>query len=488
MLFVVVSGYAMMNHELWGDEMHGWNIAKSSNSLPELVHNTRYEGHPPAWHSLLWVVSRFAQDVAYAKATQFATAVLVVFMIIFFSPFHFLARILMPFGYYFLFEYGILGRNYAIAVLPAFFICTIMRRHFRYKMLLYYVLLFLMANTHLLALPLAAGLHLYFLWWNAEEGKKRRTIVLHALAGIIIALPALYFIFPPAESQINIGFWIKQWTPQQLALFGKSPAWAFMPVPAWWKFNFWNSQFLMASNSAVIVKVITPLVSAAILVWAYFLLRKSKKSLVLFATSFVITATLALTVFGLSSARYAGFIYISFLVASWMYSYEAHTTIINKWLFNLLLLIQAAGGIFAVVQDIRFPFSNSYQVYGLLKEPDKGEYVVADYWALNAVNAYTNERLYCIDIKKAASFVSWGIDMAVIKNDPYRYCHGIQHFLDSTKVDKVYMISTASPALLNRRDTRLQEQYHVLLFKKREGAIDTGGNLYLYEITKRTKE
>ena len=54
--YVVVSGFAISHHELWGDEVHSWNIAKGSGSYADLIVNRRFEGHPPAWYTVLWAI------------------------------------------------------------------------------------------------------------------------------------------------------------------------------------------------------------------------------------------------------------------------------------------------------------------------------------------------------------------------------------------------------------------------------------------------
>ena len=195
LLYVIVAGFAIANHELWGDEIHSWNIVKASCSISELINNTRYEGHPPVWYLILWGISKFTHNLVYVQVAQLIIASSVAYIVLFYSPFPFISRILIPFGYYFLFEYGILSRNYAIGVLPALCICYILQKEFKYKLVLYYALLFFMSNTHLIGLILAGSLHFYFLLLNFEQKKKISKLFPHILLGILAFLPALYFIF-----------------------------------------------------------------------------------------------------------------------------------------------------------------------------------------------------------------------------------------------------------------------------------------------------
>jgi hypothetical protein len=476
-VYVIVSAYGMYHHELWGDEIHAWNIAKSSHSFSDLLHNTRYEGHPPGWHTLLWMVSKATHNVAYMQVAQWVIAIGLVFVIVFLSPLPRTVRILIPFGYFFLFEYGLFSRNYAIGILPAFCICLVMYRHFKYKLVVYYALLLLMCYTHMLLVALAACLHLCFLLWNREQGKKIPVIVLHAVLGILVAVPSLYFIFPPSDSQINMSFWMHKSGMEQLALFAKAPAWAFVPVPAWWEFHFWNTQCMMMSGIAVLGKVIMPLVSVLILATLFALLRKSSKPFILFAAYLLFAGIIACVVFGLTYTRYTGFIYISFLVAYWLYCYDASTGRKYQWLINGILVVQLLAGVFAFVKDIRLPFSNAYRVKELLKAVPANGRVIADYWALNAVSAFADTSLYCVDTQKETSFISWQSGQGSNVN---KYYNGITAFLQNKQQQHVYMISTITPAIIFNRDPKLPQFYQLELLYKIEGAIEPGGNLYLY--------
>src|SRR5690606_884814 len=105
---------------------------------------SRYEGHPPLWYIILWCISKFTHNLAAVQGVHFFIAAAPVFFILFFSRIPLVTRILIPFGYYYLFEYAVLSRNYAAAILLATLICVIMRRNFRYKTAWYYLLLLLL--------------------------------------------------------------------------------------------------------------------------------------------------------------------------------------------------------------------------------------------------------------------------------------------------------------------------------------------------------
>lgn len=482
-LYIFGLSIAMTHHELWGDELHSWNIAKASTTFSDLIHNIRYEGHPPVWYTILWIVSKFTYNVTYIQVPQFIIACLVVFVILFFSPFPLVVKILIPFGYYFLFEYGVLSRNYAMGVLAACCICYIIQKKVRYKILLYYILLFIMANTHLLAMQLAGSLHLYFLLWNFEQKKNKKIVALHLLLGIVVFLPAFYFVAPPSDSASNINYWLNRWDMvQQLRIIFQIPFRSFIPIPAWWNYNFWNTEFLIEAQSRYgILKILTPLIFLSVLTLIFFILKKNKKSLTLFTVNFLLNILFAI-IFPLTTARYVGFIYIAFIASYWLYCYEVPLTQNNKFLVNILLALQFIAGVFTVVKDIRLPFSNSYKVNELLKEIPANKKIVTDYWCLNTVSAFTNKPFYCLEMHREMSFLLWDSEFKTMYQAPNPYTNGVKYLFQKEVVQEAYMISIQSPKKIFELDTQLFKSYQVKLIDKKEGAIEKGSNLYLYEI------
>jgi hypothetical protein len=483
-LYIITTGFIMANHEPWGDEIHSWNIAKASGNFAELISNTRFEGHPPIWYTILWTISKFSHDISSVQLIHLIIACSIVFLILFYSPFSITSRLLLPFGYYFFYEYAILCRNYAIGVLLAILICLLIKKDHKYKIPIYYILLFLMSNTHLLALILAGCLHLYYLVMLKEQKNNPRKLFLHIIFGAIVMLPAVYFIFPPSDSNLNIGFWMDKWSTSNLKAFAQAPIRSFIPVPAWWEYNSWNTEFLLEEQGKYSwLRISNLITSLFILVYTLFFFRGNKKCLTLFASNLFLSFLIAVLVFPLTRERYAGFLFIGFIVAWWLYSYENPSTKKNKWFLYALLSLQMLGGILSGMKDMKHPFSNAYKVNQLLQKIPTNERAVTDYWALNAISAFTDKSFYCIDMGREMSFVLWGPDLATMLDKPNRYSSGIQHLFKNEGIKKVYMISTGSPETLFKLEPALPQSFHIIVTDKIEGAINKGGNLYLYEIT-----
>lgn len=485
LLYGLLAVYAVMHHEPWGDEIHSWNIAKGSASYFDVIQNSRYEGHPPTWYSIMWIVSKFTHHFMGVQVVHLVIASLTVFLILFHAPLPLVARLLIPFGYYFAFEFSILTRNYAIGVLAAFCICLIMRRTFRYKMVVYYVLLLLLSNGHLFGLILAGSFQLYYLWWDYEQHKNVKRIALHLLAGALLLLPSFYFIFPPSTGALNVHFWMNRWHISNVIITVQSPLRSLMPVPAWWTEHFWNTQFLMEWQYQYRwMKYFTPFLSAGIIVALYFILRRSRKSTVLFFSNLLATAFISIVVFPLGCARYAGLIYIGFLAAWWLYCYEATPARWHKWVINSLLVVQIIAAAVAIGADSNRPFSNFNRVGELVHKVPVSEKVVVDYWGLNAIAAFMDKPFYCLDLKKELSFLLWDSDMAHLMKTNYRYAEGAD-LLAAQGFTRFWMISTGSPEALSKIDSRFARDFQVVLVDKIEGSIEKGGNLYLYRVAKK---
>ena len=88
-----------------------------------------------------------------------------------------------------------------------------------------------------------------------------------------------------------------------------------------------------------------------------------------------------------------------------------------------------------------------------------------------------------MDLQKARSFDLWTSDMVALLKNPCRYSSGLAALFARGGTRVVYMVSMSNPQLLAAIDPHLFPAYQVELFDKREGAIEKGSNLYLYQIT-----
>jgi hypothetical protein len=481
--YLLVSAYTIAHHEPWNDELHSWNIARTSGSFTELLGHIRYEGHPPVWYTVLWVITRFTHVVGYMQLVHYLLAAAVVFLLLFLSPIPTAAKLMLPFGYYFLFEYAALSRNYAPGVLLALGICYVLTGEFRAKYFLYYLLLFLLSNVHLLAVILAVSLHLYFLLQLQGQKTNRSTMAWHALLGLIVILPSLYFISPPPDSEENFHFFTSHWTFSQITSAGGGPLNAFLPIPAWWESHFWNKECLQTAAGAIpVLRFVNPVLAFSLLVLAATAVWKNKKCRALFLANTGLTLLLAISFLALRTARHSGYLFVGFVVAWWLYCAENPASRKNTILVCILLALQLPGGLFAAVMDIRRPFSNLYRLSALLRKVPDHHRIVTDYWTMEGFSAFMDQPVYCLDAGRMLSFMVWDAGATALQKDPARYTRHLPGLLDAGRTGFIYLVTQNPPDLLTNLDPELARSFRITMVDAIGGAIEDGGNIYLYKL------
>ena len=133
----------------------------------------------------------------------------------------------------------------------------------------------------------------------------------HGLAGAIIFFTAMYFIMPPTDSEMNAEFFKNKWDFHNVTAAIQLPLRAFIPVPAWWEGHLWNTEILLeAKNKLTILKFINPFIVLTVLWISLIALRKAKDAQLLFIVNLIASIIVTVTVFPLTTERYAGFIFI----------------------------------------------------------------------------------------------------------------------------------------------------------------------------------
>ena len=492
LLWAVFAGYvllllmALAKHELWGDEIHSWNIARSSHDLIDLLRNSRYEGHPPLWYVVLFSITRITNEPEYMKIAQAVFAIAMVYVLLFASPFPLFIRTLIPFGYYFTFEYGALSRNYAIALVFAFLTTWVLTRKPRRHELWFYVLVFLLSNTHLLGLLLALSFCAYHAWeGRSAQGGYRRAIILLAI-GVLICLPAAMQIAPPGESQLNMQFWMDHWTVQQWDTMAQAPLKAFVPIPDRDQFHFWNTNALLQRiPNDDTGRLVIRCCAAALMALLCFLLRKDRGSVLFIASNALLTAAVAF-IFPLTSARYVGFIFIAFLIATWLHLHGRPLDIGHRAFLSVVLVLQVLGSVIAIGRDRTFPFSNSAKVRELHALVPANALVVTDYWCLNNLSAFLARPFYSLEHRREMSFLRWDQELAQASHQPNFYSVGLRELWERSSLKEVYMISVNDAERVQAKDSALSVRFDVALIAQYEGAIETRSNVYLYRIRARS--
>jgi hypothetical protein len=206
LLYAALLGAGMARHELWRDETQAWSVARSSTSPYQLATvEMRYEGHPAAWYLLLWPVTRVTGDPRAMQLVHALVAIALAALWLTCAPFPTWTRLLLLFGYFPLYEWGVLSRNYSLGLLALFAALAVWPRR-RERPLALGALLALAANSNLYALLLAAAfggalaLEQARAWRRGRaSGKDLRAAALALGIALCGALVALATLWPPED-------------------------------------------------------------------------------------------------------------------------------------------------------------------------------------------------------------------------------------------------------------------------------------------------
>jgi hypothetical protein len=243
LLFLLFTGFTAYHHELWRDEMGPWLIARDSRSLFDIFHNIRYDGHPSLWYILLWPLTRLTADPESMKLVNLAASAGAVFLIARAAPAPWWIRLAFALGYFPVYEYGAISRNYALGLLAMVAFCAVFPYR-RERPYLPGVLLLLAANTSMLACLLAIAAVIMLAIDAVAEPSGRKEGWGGIAIGAIGIVFAVWQMIPPPDSGYAMG-WHFALEPAKLALVLKKMTAAYLPLPKPGP-GFWETELLGA--------------------------------------------------------------------------------------------------------------------------------------------------------------------------------------------------------------------------------------------------
>lgn len=151
-------------HEPWFDEAQSWAIARSGTIKEILFEIPHYEGHPPLWHLILVPFAKLGAPYELSLAiVNIFFMTLAVAVLLFKSPFPKLIRCLLPFNFFFFYQYGVLSRPYCILVLAIFLAAVCYKGRNEHPMK-YILCLTLLCVVHSMGIIIAGALCIVWLW------------------------------------------------------------------------------------------------------------------------------------------------------------------------------------------------------------------------------------------------------------------------------------------------------------------------------------
>lgn len=360
--WLLYAGFNVANHEVWRDEVHSWAIAKSCESLSDVFEHTVYEGHPSLWYLLLFALKQFSVEIAALKWFHFALTAAAMWLLLWRGRFPLLQKALLVFGYFFIYEYVALARNYSIGLLCLFAFCIFFeKRKIPVGLVGCCVSIFLLAFTNLYGFIAAIVLGALLSWetfkyFTLESWHLPIVIVVWISATGLGALD-----IRPSKDCIHARGW-KTSLGWNEAFFATSTLWnAYAPLPHK-RQQFWNTNFFDGKDGHLrIGKNVFPYswqdankVKSAfglvVVLLAAFYLRRKPPVLLFFLAVNAIYLLLQYTKFQ-GALRHHGHYWIMLIVSLWLARSNEKTINIKSALFfscwYVLLVLQVVAGIIA---------------------------------------------------------------------------------------------------------------------------------------------
>ena len=198
-IYMIITFIGVIKHESWSDEAQAWLIARDL-SIPEIWSQMRYEGHSCLWHLILVPFAKLGLPFDSIKLISWIFLVISVFLILKYSPFNKFTKLLIIFSAPFIYYYPCISREYCLLPLLISLI-SILYQDKKKHPYLYAVLLALLCNVHIIAIPFAGMLTVTFygeellLKRKQNEKKERKKLIIGAFIvfiGLVLFILQIY--------------------------------------------------------------------------------------------------------------------------------------------------------------------------------------------------------------------------------------------------------------------------------------------------------
>jgi hypothetical protein len=448
----------ILHHEMWRDEMQAWLIARDSHSLAELFENLRYEGHPALWHLCLYLLSQFTHNPLIVQIFHLLIAIGVVVLFVKHSPFNAFNRFIFPFGYFALYEYCIISRNYNLGIFLLFLFCTFYSRN-KENYVALGLILALLANVNVFALIFSFFIFLALLiqaFYNRQQSlnsvSKRRSLALGgaiAILGWLISAIQIEHVANRARVFHTVSAGVAEATQEnsiakivfkesKRLIFELAGVWkGYVPISDFSYKHFWNSNFLTEGEIGNIFhiagfeigKILAPLLSLVIVIVSLRLLSNHFLSFFVYGCSTLTIILLNYSALQGSGLRHHGHLFILLIVGLWLIICDQrvnHSLIrqqnpvqlqrLNYWL-SLFLCLQLVAGIHAYRMDLLRPFSVIKFAADYIQSHNLQDHFILGhrYRQAAVLSGYLDQKIFYPESRKLGSF--WSIKEQEIESE-----------------------------------------------------------------------
>ncbi len=214
-LYTAILAWTIAHHEQWFDESQAWLIARDSSLGEMLTRWLRYEGAPPLWHLILWVLTRLHVPFMAMNWVTALFAICGIAVFLRYAPFPRLSRVLIPFTFFFQYQYAVIARSYVLFPLFVFVLC-VLHLDERPRVLWFALVCGLFSNLNVHGLLFSGAILPLYIWKlyrqaRSEATTSRSTWIAGAVIYCSFILTAVYVLLPPPDVNFAIQGKIKQY-------------------------------------------------------------------------------------------------------------------------------------------------------------------------------------------------------------------------------------------------------------------------------------
>jgi hypothetical protein len=363
-LYAVILALVTQKHEMYMDEAQAWLVSRDHSNIFDLIHHLRYEVHPALWYLLLYIPAHLHFPMVSAQIINYALSLAAAWMILSYRRIPLIVRVLLLYGLLFFFM-GVIARSYMLAcVLLIGAARCLLAEHQRYWTAM--VLLALAINTHLFAIPVAAGIFFWLAWFAPSESSKSAIEKLKEQkfwlsVGILgMALLACFFTIRPAPDISVPEYVIAHTTKIDYLLLGIGKMWGYF-LPFRWEMLSSANQYVGASQARA--EVLNALITICLLLLALSVLPGRRSRWFMISVSLLWMAAVWPSVH-VPLQSHSTFIIMSYIIALMIGATDDHD---GPWLADhfswplllLLLCMQVSLCVTYSVQEWGRPFSGA---------------------------------------------------------------------------------------------------------------------------------
>ncbi|MEM7757847.1 MAG: hypothetical protein AAF298_06955 [Cyanobacteria bacterium P01_A01_bin.40] len=527
----MICAIGIFHHEMWRDELEAWLLARDSVSITNLLENLKYTGHPALWYLCLYVLAKITPNPTIIQFLQLVIATGIVLIVVYYGKFTKLQKALFCFGYFPLYEYGVISRSYGLGVLLIFSFCALFCSQNR-NFILIAISLGLLAHTSIYGFIFAFTFALLLMLMGTRNRDERQKLLLSQknLKSKLVIAAAIYLfcmstamlqMIPPSNASYkgNLSVVTKQnkskenkvnstsnqksakLSPVKIIERTSTSIWrSYVPIPDVSQNNIWGSNFISDNNNFPEIASLdsASLITASFsLIWLIvfgFIFRHSYQAFWVYILGNFIMIIFSFVV-KVPEIRHYGHLFILLIACYWIYNHNRYvqpslvsltkldvnplTRNFCQVLLTTILFIHLCAGIMMYSVDLVRPFSNSQKVAQFIRENQWENSVIVgskDVY-VSPLSAWLNKKIYYPETESFDTFTVWTSQKNKKSNQnlsPQDILHQIETLKEHHSENILLVLDQELKAKIASIDTKLLVSY--------EDAIALNENYYVYSV------